>query len=73
MQIFVPCDKNVNKAEPASLADLQQGHDIFQNHCVKCHKLPKPAKHTKDDWQKIHVKMAPKAKLNTDQPDLVFK
>lgn len=72
-QIYVPTEANVNKVQTASLAELQQGHDIFQSHCGKCHKLPKPEKHSKDDWTKILAKMAPKAKLNTDQSDLVYK
>ena len=72
-KIYIPTEANVNKVQPASLAELQQGHDIFQNHCGKCHKLPKPEKHSKDEWQKILVKMAKKAKLNTEQSDLVYK
>jgi cytochrome c5 len=64
---------NVNKVEPAFLAELQQGHDLFQKNCGKCHKLPEPAKHSKDGWEKILVKMALKAKLNNKQSYLVFK
>jgi len=72
-QLYAPTEANVNKVEPASLAELQQGYDLFQNKCGKCHKLPKPGKHSKDEWQKILVKMAPKAKLSADQSDLVYK
>ena len=72
-QLYTPTDANVNKVEKASLAELQQGHDIFQSKCGKCHKLPKPGKHSKDDWTKILTKMAVKAKLNTEQHDLVYK
>jgi cytochrome c2 len=72
-QLYVPTEANVNKAEPATLSELQQGHDIFQNHCGKCHKLPKPAAHTNPEWTKILGKMAPKAKLTTEQSDMVYK
>jgi hypothetical protein len=72
-QLYTPSEKNVNKVETASLAELQQGHDLFQNKCGKCHKLPKPGSHSKDEWVKILGKMAPKAKLNTDESALVFK
>jgi hypothetical protein len=72
-QIYAPSEKNVNKLETASLAELQQGHDLFQNKCGKCHKLPNPGKHSKDEWTKILGMMAPKAKLSTDQSDLVYK
>jgi cytochrome c5 len=72
-QFYTPTEANVNKVETASLAELQQGHDLFQNKCGKCHKLPKPAGHSKDEWTKILAKMAPKAKLTTEQADLVYK
>ena len=72
-QLYTPTEANVNKVEPASLAELQQGHDLFKNKCGKCHKLPKPVSHSKDEWVKILGKMAPKAKLDTDQANLVFK
>jgi len=72
-QLYVPVEANVNKAETASLAELQKGHDLFQNNCGKCHKLPKPEKLTNPQWATILDKMAPKAKLNTDQSDLIYK
>jgi len=72
-QLYAPTEANVNKVEPASLAELQQGHDLFQTNCGKCHKHPKPGSHSKDEWTKILDKMAPKAKLNTEQTELVFK
>lgn len=72
-QIYTPGEMNVNKVEPASLAELQQGHDLFQNNCGKCHKLPKPDKHSNQDWTKILKKMSVKAKLNTEQSDLIYR
>ena len=72
-QLYVPGEANVNKLETASLTELQTGHDLFQNNCDKCHKLPKPDKLTNPQWAKILEKMAPKAKLNTDQSDLIYK
>lgn len=72
-QLYVPNETNVNKVEPATLVELQQGHDLYQNNCNKCHKLPKPANHTNQEWTKILQKMAPKAKLHSDQSDLIYK
>lgn len=72
-QFYTPSEANVNKVEPASLAELQQGHDLFQSKCGKCHKLPKPGSHSKNEWTKILTKMAIKAKLDTEQHDLVYK
>lgn len=72
-QLYTPSEKNVNKIEQASLVELQQGHDLYLGKCGKCHKLHKPGSHSKDEWVKILEKMAPKAKLDTDQANLVFK
>ena len=72
-QLYVPSASNVNKVEPASLAELQQGHDLFMNKCGKCHKLPKPGSRNGQDWKKVLGKMAPKAKLSADQSELVYK
>ena len=72
-KLYVPSDVNVNKRETATLADLQQGHDLFAAKCGRCHKLPKPEKHVPAEWTKVLQKMAPKEKLTAEQKDLVFK
>jgi hypothetical protein len=72
-KLYIPSEANVNKREAASLAELQQGKEIFSNKCGRCHKLPKPEKHMPEEWTKILEKMAPKAKLTPDQKALVFK
>ena len=51
---------------------LAQGKTIFDNSCGKCHALPEPAKHTATQWVGIMNAMAPKAKLNDDQHQLVY-
>ena len=72
-KIYLPTDANVNKRETASLADLQQGHDIFKAKCGKCHGYKKPEKYSAGQWTKILQKMGPKAKLDKDQVSLVYK
>lgn len=72
-QLYVPTEKNVDKVMPASLSELQQGHDLYMNNCGKCHKLPKPGSHSDVEWKKILEKMIPKAKLNSDQSYLIFR
>ena len=72
-KLYIPSDANVNKRETASLADLQQGHDIFAAKCERCHKLPKPEKRVPAEWTRVLGKMAIKAKLTPDQKTLVFK
>jgi cytochrome c5 len=51
---------------------LVQGKTIFENSCAKCHKLPDPAKHDDQGWIKTLSRMAPKAKLSTDQHQMVY-
>jgi hypothetical protein len=72
-KLYVPSEANVNKRETASLSELQQGKEIFANKCGRCHKLPKPEKRQPQEWTKVLEKMAPKARLTSDQKALVFK
>jgi hypothetical protein len=72
-QLYVPSAKNVNKVEQASLAELQQGHDLMLANCSKCHKVPMPNSHSNIEWKGILEKMAPKAKLNSDQSYLIYR
>jgi mono/diheme cytochrome c family protein len=72
-QLYVPTEKNVNKKEPATLAELQQGHELYLNNCGKCHKLYDPGSRTDVQWKQVLETMAPKAKLNSDQSYLIFR
>lgn len=72
-QIYVPSESNVNKRETATLAELQQGHDLFKNNCGSCHKMPKPGNYKPEQWTKILSKMGPKAKLTQEQTAIVYK
>jgi mono/diheme cytochrome c family protein len=72
-QLYVPGESNVNKVEKASLAELQQGHELYLNNCGKCHKLPKVGSLSNPQWKKTLEVMAPKAKLTNDQSYLVYR
>jgi len=72
-KLYTPAEANVNKVETASLSQLQQGHELYASNCGKCHKLPKIDNRTNESWKKVIGFMAPKAKLNTDQADLIYK
>jgi mono/diheme cytochrome c family protein len=71
-QLYTPGEKNVNKVETASLVELQQGHDLYLNNCGKCHKLFKPDSRTNESWKSVLGVMAPKAKLDQAQSDLIY-
>lgn len=51
---------------------LVQGKTIYENSCGKCHELPNPTDHTSVQWVGIMNSMAPKAKLNDEQHQLVY-
>jgi hypothetical protein len=72
-KLYTPGEKNVNKVETATLAELQQGRDLFVKSCDKCHKLPKIDSRNNESWKKVIGFMAPKAKLNNDQAELIYK
>lgn len=72
-RLYIPTAANVDKVEKATLAELNQGHDLFQSKCGKCHRLPKPPSRDAVKWNKVLGIMALKAKLTADQKDLVYK
>lgn len=47
--------------------ELAEGKNLYENSCVKCHKLYEPKEYTKTEWTPILVKMGKKAKLNETQ------
>ena len=71
-QLYVPTAKNVNKVEPATLAELQQGHDLYVNNCGKCHKLYSPGSQSNLEWKRALEVMIPKAKLDSKQSYLIY-
>jgi cytochrome c5 len=59
-------------AKTITAEHLAQGKTIFDNSCGKCHDLPSPADHNAQDWVGIMNSMAPKAKLNAEQHQMVY-
>ena len=51
---------------------LALGKTVFENSCARCHDLPDPSAHSAQDWVGIMNSMAPKAKLNDEQHQLVY-
>lgn len=51
---------------------LVQGKTIFENSCVKCHKLPEPTSRNAVQWTGIMNSMAQKAKLTDEQHKWVY-
>jgi cytochrome c5 len=51
---------------------LAQGKTVFENSCARCHDLPSPSEHSAEAWTGILAEMAPKAKLNATQHEMVY-
>ncbi len=51
---------------------IAQGKTIFDNRCGKCHDLPNPKSFSDEKWVGIMNAMAPKAKLDAKQSELVY-
>lgn len=44
--------------------ELAEGKSLYENSCVKCHKLYEPKQFSQDEWKPILVRMQKKAKLD---------
>ena len=55
-----------------TVESLAMGKTVYENSCAKCHDLPSPTEHSAQNWVGIMNRMAPKAKLNDAQHDLVY-
>lgn len=51
---------------------IAEGKTVFENSCAKCHDLPTPSKYSDEKWIGLINAMAPKAKLNKKQTELVY-
>lgn len=72
-KMYVPASTNENKRSASTLAELTQGRELYINSCKKCHGLNAPESRTPEQWTKVLESMAPKAKLTSEQKDLVYK
>jgi cytochrome c5 len=66
-------DRAANKIPGTTLADLNQGKAIFEDKCHKCHSLKKPFSKSEKDIEDAMPKMAKRAKIDSQQEDLVLK
>jgi mono/diheme cytochrome c family protein len=57
----------------ATLADLQQGRDLYINNCGRCHGLYSPDDFTPGRWKSIIPGMAQSTSLTSAQTILVTK
>jgi cytochrome c5 len=68
---YTPTAANVTSN--ATLAQLQQGRDLYLGKCGACHQIYSPDNFTASDWQNILSVMAPRAGLSSANSTLVYK
>lgn len=61
-----------------TLAQLNEGKELYTNNCGTCHGLKKPGSETEEKWRKIVPAMVKKVNknsmvLNKDQEELILK
>jgi len=63
-KILEPTEKDMLRAKPnfpeTTLADLQAGKNIYQQHCGGCHEHKKITKFSETEWRTITPKMVVK-------------
>jgi len=64
----------VNTKYPGTdIAKLKSGYNIYNGSCTNCHAAKSIQSRSLEEWPKIIDRMAPKAKLNSDEKEAVFK
>lgn len=69
--LYIPSAADVTPI--ATLAELQQGRDLYINNCGSCHSFYSPDSYTPASWNMIMPNMGPKTNLNYTQLTLVTK
>ncbi|MBS1934892.1 MAG: hypothetical protein JST96_12900 [Bacteroidetes bacterium] len=69
----IDADRGSQKFSGYSLNDLNEGKKIYEANCNKCHRYKAPESRDEAKWDDIIPKMAKKAKLSSDQQELVLK
>lgn len=73
----VPVQSDLERAKvkwpEITLAELQQGQELYIANCGKCHSLKSPQSRNEAGWRKIVPPMAKKAKINAQQEELILK
>jgi len=66
-------DRASVKFPGTTLAELQQGKDLYEGTCNKCHGLKEPSSRNEKQWNHIVPIMAHKAKIDDQKEALILK
>ena len=72
-----PTENNVEKVATrwpgTTRADLERGRDLYMNRCSSCHALIPPGRYPESKWHDMLGEMAPRAKLGSEDRDVVYR
>jgi len=69
--LYIPVAADVTAN--ATLAELQQGRELYINFCGVCHSLYSPESYSVTEWKSNISRMAPKTSMNAAQLTVVTK
>jgi len=59
-------------AKMAMSEHKNQGKDMYESKCGKCHDLPSASSFSAEEWQSIMLRMQPKAKISDEQREAIY-
>jgi mono/diheme cytochrome c family protein len=69
--LYVPTASDATST--ATLDELQQGRELYQNNCNSCHYLYSPDDYSATRWRSIMSQMAPNTRMSSSEVTLVTK
>jgi len=66
--------QNPTDSIPQNPADtIRVGKTLYENSCVRCHKLNTPNEYTSQEWPVIVNRMQPKARITDQQKTIILR
>lgn len=66
--------QNPTDSIPQNPADtISIGKTLYENSCVRCHKLNTPNEYTAQEWHGIVNRMQPKARITDQQKTIILR
>ena len=71
---YIPhLDAEAARAAGLSAGEINQASELYAVKCAKCHKFYDPAAYSEKDWDMWMGKMSRKAKLTSEQDELLWR
>ncbi len=74
--VFYSCSPKlaptVNEVKPPLSPELEEGKNLFENNCAKCHKLYNPSDFSAEEWTPIVLRMQKQAKIQDSEREKIY-